>query len=488
MKILVLGLDCAAPELLFGFDDLPNIRRLMEVGAYGRLESVIPPITVPAWMCMATSQDPGSLGIYGFRNRVDHSYSGLGIASARSITEPAIWDHLAREGKRSIIMGVPPGYPPRRINGISIGCFLTPDTDRNVFTNPPEISDEIRQLVGHYPVDVQGFRSDDKTWLRDEIFAMSRTQFQVARHLLETKEWDYFQFVDIGQDRIHHGFWKYHDPEHVLYEPDSPFRDTVHDYYRHIDEEIGRVLELLTDDTIVLVVSDHGAQRLDGGFCVNEWLVREGLLVLKSYPETVTPFGKLDVDWKKTKVWSEGGYYARVFFNVRGREPEGVIEPAEYEAFRNQIKAKFEATTGSDGKPLGTLVFKPEQIYRTVKNVAPDLIVHFGALYWRSIGGVGYPTIHVLENDTGPDDCNHAQFGSFILAASNSPLQGEVTGAHLLDIAPTLLDLGGYEIPSSMQGRSLVADKTTPAPDQQGYNDDDETIIRDRLSGLGYIG
>ena len=216
--------------------------------------------------------------------------------------------------------------------------------------------------------------------------------------------------------------------------------------------------------------------------------MREGLLVLKSYPEMVTPFGKLDVDWEKTKVWSEGGYYARVFFNVKGREPEGVIEPAEYEAFRDQIKAKFEATTGSDGKPLGTLVFKPEQIYRTVKNVAPDLIVHFGALYWRSIGGVGYPTIHVLENDTGPDDCNHAQFGSFILAASNSPLQGEVTGAHLLDIAPTLLDLGGYEIPSSMQGRSLVADKTTPAPVQQGYNDDDETIIRDRLSGLGYIG
>ena len=117
-------------------------------------------------------------------------------------------------------------------------------------------------MVGHYPVDVQGFRSDNKAWLRDEIFAMSRTQFQVVRHLLETKEWDYFQFVDIGLDRIHHGFWKYHDPEHVLHEPDSPFRDTVHDYYRHIDEEIGRVLELLTDDTIVLVVSDHGAQRL----------------------------------------------------------------------------------------------------------------------------------------------------------------------------------------------------------------------------------
>ena len=317
---------------------------------------------------------------------------------------------------------------------------------------------------------------------------MSRTQFQVVRHLLETKPWDYFQFVDIGLDRIHHGFWKYHDPQHVLHEPESPFRETIHEYYRHIDQEIGHVLELLSDDTIVLVVSDHGAQRLDGGFCVNEWLVREELLVLKSYPAEVTPFSKLDVDWEKTKVWSEGGYYARVFFNVKGREPQGVIEPADYDAFRDQIKAKFESTTDKDGKPLGTLVYKPEEIYHEVKNVAPDLIVHFGALYWRSIGGVGYSTIHVLENDTGPDDCNHAQFGSFILAASNSPLQGEVTGAHLLDIAPTLLELGGYEIPSLMQGRSLVAGQTPRGTGEQAYDPDDESIVRDRLSGLGYIG
>ena len=269
---------------------------------------------------------------------------------------------------------------------------------------------------------------------------------------------------------------------------DSPFRETIHDYYRHIDAEIGQVLELLSDDTIVLVVSDHGAQRLDGGFCVNEWLVREGLLVLKSYPKEVTPFAKLDVDWEKTKVWSEGGYYARVFLNVKGREPQGVIDPADYESFRDEIKAKFEATVDIQGKPLGTLVFKPEEIYKSVQNVAPDLIVHFGALYWRSIGGVGYPTIHVLENDTGPDDCNHAQFGSFILAASNSPLQGEITGAHLLDIAPTLMDLGGYDIPASMQGRSLVAGRRFEEPANGDYTSDDETIVRERLSGLGYIG
>ena len=185
MKILVIGLDCAAPELLLGEERLENVRRLMDGGCYGRLESIVPPITVPAWMCMATSQDPGSLGVYGFRNRVDHSYDGLGIVNSRSIDALALWDQVAREGKRSVIVGVPPCYPPRKVNGLSVGCFLTPDTTRNVFTHPAELGREISELVGPYPVDVKSFRTHNKAWLKDEIYAMSRKHFAVVRHLLQ---------------------------------------------------------------------------------------------------------------------------------------------------------------------------------------------------------------------------------------------------------------------------------------------------------------
>ncbi|MGZ3416159.1 MAG: alkaline phosphatase family protein, partial [Isosphaeraceae bacterium] len=174
MKILVIGLDCATPELLLGEERLENVRRLMDGGCYGRLESIVPPITVPAWMCMATSQDPGSLGVYGFRNRVDHSYNGLGIVNSRSIGALALWDQVAREGKRSVIVGVPPCYPPRKVNGLSVGCFLTPDTTRNVFTHPAELGREISDLVGPYPVDVKNFRTHNKAWLKEEIHAMSR--------------------------------------------------------------------------------------------------------------------------------------------------------------------------------------------------------------------------------------------------------------------------------------------------------------------------
>jgi len=490
MKILVIGLDGGAPELLFGDERLSNFRRLMEIGCYGRLESVIPPITVPAWMCMATSQDPGSLGVYGFRNRTDHSYNGFGVVNSKSIKDLTLWDQMAREGGRANIIGVPPSYPPRKVNGVCVGCFLTPDTGAYEYTSPPAVKDRIRNLVGDYPVDVKGFRTHRKDWLLGEIYVMSHKHFAVVRDLMRRSKWDYMQFVEIGPDRLQHGFWKFHDPHHILHEPDNPYPEAIRDYYRYLDEEVGTLLDLLDEETAVLVVSDHGAQRLDGGFCVNEWLVREGLLVLNEYPREVTPFSKLSVNWEKTLLWSEGGYYARVFFNVKGREPNGVIERGAYERFRDEVKAMFEATVDGQGRSLCTRVYKPDEIYRTVRNVAPDLIAHFGDLYWRSIGGVGYGSIHVRENDTGPDDCNHARHGSFILAAPGLPLAGEIAGAHLLDVAPTLLELGGYDIPNSMQGRSLLnrsVAETNGAGFSPGFSVDGEAIIRERLNGLGYI-
>lgn len=486
MKILVIGLDCAAPELLFGNERLGNVRRLMEMGCWGRLESVVPPITVPAWMCMATSQDPGSLGVYGFRNRPDHSYDGMEIVDSRSIRGLTIWDQIAMEGGRSIVVGVPPSFPPRKLNGISVGCFLTPDPARDDFTHPSSVKDEILSVVDEYPVDVDGFRTDDKEWLRDRIYEMSRKHFTVVRHLLENEEWDYFQFVEIGLDRMHHGFWKFHDPDHVLHDPENPYREVVRDYYAYLDDEIGSLLELLDDDTMVLVVSDHGARPLDGGFCVNEWLIEEGELVLNEYPSEVMPFGELDVDWSRTRAWGAGGYYGRIFLNIRGREPAGTIDPGEALAYRDDLASRLAATTDERGAALGTLVFRPEEAYRKVENIPPDLLVHFGALAWRSIGSVGHGTVHVQENDTGPDDCNHAQHGAFILAPAGEGLEGELEGMHLLDVAPTLLELGGYDVPDTMQGRSL-ASGAGGVDRRTSRRADQEAAIRERLSGLGYI-
>ena len=82
-RVMVIGLDCAAPELIFDrwLDDLPNLKSLYESGIHGELRSCDPPITVPAWSVMMSSKSPGRLGVYGFRNRADHSYDRYSIAN-----------------------------------------------------------------------------------------------------------------------------------------------------------------------------------------------------------------------------------------------------------------------------------------------------------------------------------------------------------------------------------------------------------------------
>jgi predicted AlkP superfamily phosphohydrolase/phosphomutase len=306
--------------------------------------------------------------------------------------------------------------------------------------------------------DVRNFRTEDKGWLLEQTYKMADQHFKVIHHLMDTQPWDLFMFVDMGVDRIHHGFWAYMDPEHPRYEPGSPFEGAIHDYYVYIDGELDRILQKLDEETTVLVVSDHGAKSLQGGFCINEWLKQEGLLVLKDQPPGLVSLEKCEVDWERTRVWGSGGYYARVFFNVQGRETHGIVPAAEYESFRDEMVRRFEATTDHQGKLLGTVALKPQELYREVRNIAPDLLVYFGNLGWRSVGSLGYDGIHTFENDTGPDDANHAQDGVVILYDPARDLGGQrLEGLQLECIAPTILRLLGQDIPASMETEPIAA-------------------------------
>lgn len=446
-RVLVIGLDCLEPSLAFEkfSAEMPTLAQLKREGAWGRLESVIPPITVPAWACMVTGKDPGTLGIYGFRNREDHSYDRLSIVTSQKLREKAVWDHLSEAGMRSIIIGVPPAYPPKPLKGCSISCFLTPST-ANGFTYPESLKSEIQEVVGEYLFDVRNFRTENKPWLLEQIYRLTEQRFQVATHLLTTKPWDFFMFVDMGPDRLHHGFWKYWDPKHLRYEPGNPFENAMRDYYGFLDEQLGKFLQQVPDDTQVFIVSDHGAKRLDGGICINEWLINEGYLRLRTQPEGVKRFEELDVDWSKTVAWGEGGYYSRISLNVEGREPQGTLARNDYDGVRDELVRKLEALGDEHGKPIGTRVFKPEEIYRRVNGVAPDLIALFGDLHWRSVGTVGWNTVWVHENDTGPDDANHAQYGLFVTQNVDGPA-GEQQGWQITQLAGTILKLMAMDTP-----------------------------------------
>ena len=457
-RVLILGLDSGEPSLVFGKfrDEMPNLKRLASAGVWGQLESVTPPITVPAWMCSMTSKDPGQLGVYGFRNRADHSYDKMFTANSRSIVEPAVWDYLGRADKQSFLLGVPPSFPPKPVNGGMIGCFLSPSIQSN-FTYPENLREEVLRVAPNYLVDVPNFRTDDEKWLLQKIYEMTEDHFKVIRYLMKEKPWDLLMSVEIGVDRLHHGFWKYHDVTHPKHEPGNPLLNSIHDYYVWLDKQIGSVLELIDDDTSVIVMSDHGVKKMDGGITINEWLIDEGYLVLAEKPQGVVPLEKAKVNWSKTRAWGSGGYYGRLFLNVQGREPNGIIPPNEYERVRDELIAKLAAIPDDKGKPLATRVLKPQQIYRATKNIAPDLIAIFGDLYWRAVGSIGLNTLHTYENDTGPDNANHSQMGLFIYHDPRRNLGGrELQGLQLIDIAPTVLSEFGMPVPADMIGKAIA--------------------------------
>ena len=455
-RVMIIGLDCAEPSLVLGRfrDQLPTLSALADAGAYGRLESVVPPITVPAWSCMMSSRTPGDLGIYGFRNRADHSYDGLFIANGAAVKEPRLWDIVGRRGLRSIVLGVPGTFPVRPLNGVMVSCFLTPST-QSQYTFPPALRNEVEDVVGEYLFDCTEFRTEDKDDLLRQIYEMTDKRFKLADHFLSTKPWELFAMVEMGTDRIHHGFWKDMDPAHRKHVPGGAYEQAILDYHIHVDGLLANLLRHADDETAVLVVSDHGAKRMDGGIRINEWLRQEGLLGLQREPEGRSSTRDCGIDWSRTKVWAEGGYYSRVFLNVEGREPEGTIPAADYERFRDELIERISAIPDDQGRPIPTRVFRPEDVYPEIKGVAPDLIVHFGDLYWRAVGTVGGDEgIYTFDNDTGPDDANHAQHGMFILRAPGVE-PGLREGAHLLDVAPTVLELLGQPVPPAMRGASL---------------------------------
>jgi predicted AlkP superfamily phosphohydrolase/phosphomutase len=456
-KVFILGLDSIPPELLFDkwLDKLPNFKELISKSTYGELESTIPAITCPAWMCMMTSVNPGKLGLYGFRNRSGYDYDGLSFANSMAVHFDTVWDVLSKIGKKVVVVGVPMTYPPKPVNGCLVSCFMTPDT-KSEYTYPSDLKNEVEAVSNGYILDVEEYRSENKDTILKAIYEMTEKRFKLTRHFIRTKEWDFFMMVEMGPDRLHHAFWKYFDNEHPKYVPGSKYKDAVFNYYKYLDDEIGKTLGLLNDDVMILVVSDHGTKKMVGGICINEWLIQNGYMKLVQYPSESTPFNKLVVDWENTKVWGEGGYYGRVFINVKGREPKGIVAQHHYEHFRNELIKKLEDLRDENGRNINTKVFKPEEIYSECNGIPPDLIVYYGNLDWRAIGSVGTKSVWAGENDIGPDDANHSQHGIFIMKNGITKNNIRKKGATIYDIAPTILKYIDVGAPQSMEGKVIL--------------------------------
>lgn len=455
-KLFVYGLDCATPQFLFEeyLPLLPNFQKIFKAGTYGKLRSTIPAITVPAWMSMMTSQTPGNLGVYGFRGKKPGSdYTDMFIASSNHIKYKKVWDYLNEANLKTGMLSVPLTYPPQKVDGFMVSCFMTPSLESE-YTYPLELKQEIKDQVGDYVFDFANRSTEPPEFILKKIYEMTDKRHKLIKHFIKNKQWDFLMMVEMGVDRIHHYMWSYVDAAHPKFQGENnKFKNSIKEYYQYIDKQLGELLEILPKDCSVMIVSDHGAKAMQGMFLINEWLIREGYLVLKKYPDKITKLEKCEIDWSKTKAWAWGGFYSRIFLNVKGRDPMGIVENFEQE--REILKNKLLAVCDDNGNQLKNIVATASELYDDPQGDTPDLLGFFGDLSWRPGGTVGHNAIYIHENDTGPDDGVHDWQGVYAFYQPNKQGCGWQENLSILDIAPTILNHFNINIPNQFIGKII---------------------------------
>jgi predicted AlkP superfamily phosphohydrolase/phosphomutase len=457
-KLLILGLDAIPPRALFEMyrEETPNIQELARSGIHGALRSSDPPLTMPAWPVMFTGVDAGTLGLYGFTSRPGFQYdSRLIPPNPRTLRRPTVWEILSRHGRTVCVLGVPPGYPPPTVNGVYVSDFATP-FGASDFVSPKTYAPRIRRWVGgNYPFDTPHL-FHQPVELERNLLAMLEAHFITARELLAERTWDVLALHEIGPDRLHHPYW------HIL-DPDSPDFDATSEvcgmgrrYYRRLDEIIGQLVACAGPSADVLIVSDHGFQPLKGLFALNEWLRREGYLKLHApVPTTVTPLERCSVDWTKSQAWAAPGIHSRIYLNLKGREPKGIVPPSHADNVLQEIRDGLERLRDQSGRALPVQVYRPRELYTETNGEPPDLIAYFDSLRWSTNGDVGGPTLFPPLG-RGPFEMpsTHSLEGVYIYTRRSSREGlGAASTRSILDVAPTVLESAGVPIPSTLQGR-----------------------------------
>jgi len=337
------------------------------------------------------------------------------------------------------------------------------------------------------------------------------------------------------------------EPRHYRYHEEGAeqYRMAIPETYEKMDQLVGDILAGLGEGATVMVISDHGAGPFDDTLPylnLNDWLTELGLLELRSEGHSPTHrflrglrsvarrslsprlkaelkkrFSSLQervqshlyfsvIDWSQTKAFaSYDEFLARgIRINLKGREPEGIVDPEQYEGLRESLIGQLKGLRHpATGNPVVREVYRREEIYSgPCLEKAPDLVVSWAEEAFFS----GSPPSQREERFRLSHlrrSGEHRQKGIFMAKGPYLKRGGQVSGAGITDIAPTVLYLLGLAIPNDMDGRVLTQIfedeflRQTPVnyrePDEEreglegGYSEAEAERIRERLEGLGYL-
>lgn len=356
-RCFVLGLDGLGMELLhklFGQGAMPVLFELMQKAGVKRMRSVIPTVSSVAWASYATGVNPAMHNLFGFVDREPDPFR-IFIPNGSHLKHETLWEALSRAGKRVISLNVPVSYPPKPLNGVMVGCFLSPSLEKAV--HPPSVLPLLKEMGYSLDVDAWKARESLEAFLED-LERILESRFQVAMRLMEQEPWDFFQLHIMETDRINHfllGLWE---------DKEEPWCARFKGFYSKLDSWLARLLESLQEpmekgELTLIIMSDHGFCRLQAEFQVNFWLEKQGYLLFEQNGEK-----KLPQFLPKSRAYSL--IPGRIFINLKGREDRGSVAPgAEYESLRQELaQALLDLRDPLSGKPMVRKVHLREEIYK----------------------------------------------------------------------------------------------------------------------------
>ncbi|MEO5753232.1 MAG: alkaline phosphatase family protein [Chthoniobacterales bacterium] len=517
-KLVVIGLDSATWTVIrpwMAEGSLPNLAKLMGGGVFGTLNSVLPPITPPAWTSFMTGKQPGKHGIFNFVE-TEHGGYAMNYANATSRRSPTVWKLLNNAGYSVGTMNIPFTYPPESLNGFQISGMDTP-SESSPFMHPPELREELEKHLGGIQLDLRflGSMSTDerRTQVLEEMKQLDEQWTKAALYLLETHPQDVMMFVFMSIDTVQHYFWQHMDPDHFIHDPKlvPKFGDAVRKVYERLDAATGQLIARLPADTTVLVVSDHGGGPVvDRTIYLNRYLAQLGLLHYKpestsglsTIPKKLMRFGYsvlirtlssrqktrlaalfpqlvkksemaysafTSIDWSRTKAYCSEVLAAppSIWVNLKGTKPQGIVDPSEYDSLVNLIIAKLaELKDPRDGQPVIKRVYRRDEIFHgPFAHEGADLILDWWSENSLFSTQPSFPEDSdkpaLVIRDHKPSDTSEwggtHRLNGILVGRSPAFKEGaEVENARLIDIAPTILHILGVPVPEDMDGQVLV--------------------------------
>ena len=519
-RVLLIGWDGADWRILEPLLEqgvLPNLEALINRGQKGVLRSTIPTHSWAAWPSFMTGVDPVDHGVYDILETKPGTHKSYPV-TYKSIKERTFLADLDAAGKEAVYIDLPLTFPPPQIKGKLLAGGVLPKGP--AVSYPADLQDTL--AAAGVPWEINGmswttYHNKPDPYL-EEALRVTEKRVKASGWLMDNTDWDFLMSVWVSVDRTQHCLSNYVGPDHPDYAANRKTQryNKVVDVFRQVDDALGMMVSKTNEDDTILFVSDHGFQSCSRALHMDHLLKKLGYLefdasnviygpmqwgpmrkVARKVYDTLGLHGKVSlkqpVKWSQTKAYTsirstgEG-----VNVNLAGREPDGIVDPADFEKVRDEVMERLSSFVDPDtGKKPVKEIFKKEDVFKgRFAETAPDILMVPAEQYSLTHAKSAYEKADWLAGDHRPEG---------VIVAAGPTVKSFEIEPKLVDMAPTIL--AALDAPAGIKHTGRVIHEIVGAADvtvdesintgsaagDSDLSDQEAAEMEEHLAGLGYL-